>query len=150
MSNMVDPICGEMIKSMGKIFVDDTNLLTFLLNEYNIKVVLKQEQNNLEKWLQLLNAMTGGALNPTKCYCYMISYAFRKGVWGYNSNVSTYKMSIPLPDGSREEIAQLPVSEAKKMLGVWLSPNESDAKHLQEVVVGKTRAWVNLLRNAHL
>jgi hypothetical protein len=53
-------------------------------------------------------------------------------------------MSIPLPDGSQEEIAQLPVSKTNKMLGVWSLPDESDAKHLQEVVVGKTRAWANL------
>ncbi len=36
------------------------------------------------------------------------------------------------------------------MLGVWSSPDGLDAKHLQEVVVGKTRTWVNCLQNANL
>ncbi len=36
------------------------------------------------------------------------------------------------------------------MLGVWSSPDGLDAKHLQEMVVGKTRTWVNQLRNANL
>ena len=36
------------------------------------------------------------------------------------------------------------------MLGVWPSPDGSDAKHLQEVVVGKTRTCMNSLRNANL
>jgi hypothetical protein len=73
-----------------------------------------------------------------------------EGVWEYDKNASSYKLSIPLPDGSREEIIQLPVSKPKKMLGVWSSPHGSDAKHLQEVVVGKTRTWVNCLWNANL
>ncbi len=77
-------------------------------------------------------------------------YIRKEGVWEYDRNASSYKLSIPLPDGSREEIIQLLVSESKKMLGVWLSPDGLDAKHLQEVVVGKTRTWVNQLQNANL
>jgi hypothetical protein len=38
----------------------------------------------------------------------------------------------------------------RKILVVWSSPDGLDAKHLQEVVVGKTRTWVNQLRNANL
>jgi hypothetical protein len=37
------------------------------------------------------------------------------------------------------------------MLGVWSSPDGSDPKHLQEVVVvGKTRTWVSRIRNSNL
>ncbi len=36
------------------------------------------------------------------------------------------------------------------MLGVWPLPDGLDAKNLQEVVVGKTRTWVNCLQNANL
>ncbi len=36
------------------------------------------------------------------------------------------------------------------MLGVLLSPDGLDANHLQEMVVEKTRTWVNCLRNANL
>ncbi len=128
MSTTVYPICGEVIDLMGEIYVDDTNLLTFSLEECNIGAVLKQAQINLDKWSRLLIA-TGGSLNPDKCYWYLISYVCKEGVWEYNRNASSYKLPIPLPDGSREEIIQLPVAESKKMLGVWLPPDGSDAKH---------------------
>jgi hypothetical protein len=138
MSTTVTPISRKSIEFIGKIYVDDTDLLTFHLEEYDIGVVLKRAQINLDKWLQLLIA-TGGSLNPDKCYWYLISYVCNEVVWGYDKNTSSYKLSIPLPDGSWEEIIQLPVLEPKKMLGVWSSPDGLDAKHLQKVVVGKTR-----------
>jgi hypothetical protein len=138
MSTTVSLISRKLIEFMGKIYVDDTDLLTFHLEEYYIGEVLKRVQINLDKWLQLLIA-TGGSLNPDKCYWYLISYVCNEGVWEYNKNASSYKLSIPLPDGSREEIIQLPVFEPKKMLGVWSSPDGLDAKHLQGVVMRKTR-----------
>ena len=69
---MESPISGEIIEFMGEIYIDDTDLLTFPLEEYNVGAVMKQAQTNLDKWSQLLNA-TGGALNPDKCYWYLIS-----------------------------------------------------------------------------
>ena len=148
MSATVSPISGKLVEFMGEIYVDDTDLLTFL-DVYEIRAVLKQAQINLDKWTRLLNA-TGESLNPDWCYWYLISYICREGIWEYDQESSSGKLTISLPDGSREEIIQLPVLESKKMLGVWLSPDCSDAKHLQEVVVGKTRTWMNHLRNANL
>jgi hypothetical protein len=48
------------------------------------------------------------------------------------------------------EITCLPVSEARKMLGVWSSPDRIDTTHLQEVVVKKAEKWVQRLKNLHL
>jgi hypothetical protein len=110
---------------------------------------MKQAQTNLDKWSQLLNT-TGGAFNPDKCYWYLISHVCNKGIWEYDKNGSAHILSIPLPDGSRQQILQLPVLESKKMLGVWSLPDGSDTKHLQEVVVGKTRTWVSCIRNSNL
>ncbi len=138
MFTTVSPISRDVIEITGEIYVDDTNLLTFPLEECDIGAVLRWAQTNLDKWSRLLIA-TGGSLNPDKCYWYLISYVGKEGVWEYNRNASSYKLSIPLPAGSWEEIIQLPVSESKKMLGVWLSPDGLDAKHLQEVVVWKSR-----------
>jgi hypothetical protein len=66
MSTTVSPISGEVIEFVGEIYVDDTDLLTFPLEEYNIGAVLRRAQTNLDKWLRLLIA-TGGSLNPDKC-----------------------------------------------------------------------------------
>jgi hypothetical protein len=81
----------------------------------------------------------------------MISYVYQDGSWQYNTtSASTLKLTIPLPDSTMEEIAQLPITEVRKILGAWLSPDELDATHLQEVVIGKVAKWTGRLKNAHL
>jgi hypothetical protein len=52
---------------MGEIYVDDMDLLTFLLDVPDLETLMEITQGNLNKWARLLNAM-GGALNPDKCY----------------------------------------------------------------------------------
>jgi hypothetical protein len=72
-STWVLPISREAIEFIGEIYVDDTDLLTILLNVFDSDAVLLASQNNLDKWAKLLIA-TGGTLNPDKCYWYMVSY----------------------------------------------------------------------------
>jgi hypothetical protein len=100
------------------------------------------------KWAELLIA-TGGALNPDKCYWYMVSYVCREGEWEYD-DTKLYELTIILPDGTRKAIMQFHVMDSRKMMGVWSLPNGSDKKHLQEVVIGKTTKWVGKLKNSHL
>ncbi len=83
MSTTVSLMGRELIDFMGKIYVDNTNLLTFLLEEYDTGVVTKWVQINLNKWSKLLIA-TGGSLNLDKCYWYLISYICNEGVWKYS------------------------------------------------------------------
>jgi hypothetical protein len=147
-STMALPVSGTPIKFMGEIFVDNTDLLTMLQDVFSVTEILPIAQANLDKWASLLIA-TGGALNPSKCYWYMISYKCRNGEWEYNNN-TRHKLTILLPGGDRTEIAQLLVTEGKKMLVVWSSPTGLDTKHLQEMVFGKTSNWVGRLKNAHL
>ena len=99
--------------------------------------------------MHLLNT-TGGALNPTKYYWYGISYKYHDKQWVYDTDPPDNSLTIPLLDGSRAEIAVLSVMEARKMLGVWSSPDGSDNMHLNQVVVAKVSNWVNKIKNAHL
>ncbi len=148
-STLVSPISGAKIEFMGEIYVDDTNLLTILAEEYDKNKVIQQAQVNLTKWAHLLN-VTGGALNPSKCYWYMIAHKYHEGQWVYNNEPPLGNLKIPLPDGTKAESAYLPVTEVRKMLGVWSSPDGNDTTHLQEVVVKKAEKWVQRLKNAHL
>ncbi len=145
---MASPVSRTPIEFMGEIFVDDTDLLTMLQDVFSVTEILPIAQANLDKWASLLIA-TGSALNPSKCYWYMISYKCQNGEWEYDNNTQ-HKLMILLPGGDRTEIVQLLVMEGKKMLGVWSSPTGLDTKHLQEVVFGKTSNWVGRLKNAHL
>jgi hypothetical protein len=145
---VTSPISGKLIKFMGEIYVNDMDLFTLLLDVPDLETLMEITQGNLNKWARLLNA-TGGALNPDKCYWYLIYYKCRNGVWeyGYTEN---YSFTIPLPNNTRAKISQLHITEAKKMLGVWSNPIGSDEKHLKEVVVGKMKQWASRIKIAHL
>jgi hypothetical protein len=134
-STLVLSISGKTIEFMGEIYVDNTNLLTILPEVFDSDGILLAAQNNLEKWAELLIA-TCGALNPDKCYWYMVSYVCHKGEWEFDDTKS-YDLMIILPDGTGKAITQLCVMDSQKMLGVWSLPNGSDMKHLQKVVIGK-------------
>ncbi len=148
-SNLTSSITGQTIEYMGEIYVNNTDLLTIVDGEHDKNRILQRAQANLDKWAHLLN-VTGGLLNPIKCYLFAISYKYHKEQWVYNINPPDSSLTIPLPDGSSAEIAVLPVTEARKMLGVWLSPDGSDDTHLNQVVVGKVSKWVNKIKNMHL
>ncbi len=75
---VTSPISGELNEFMGEIYADDTDLLTFLFNMPNLETIMELTQRNLDKWARLLNAR-GGALNPDKCYWYLIYYECQKG-----------------------------------------------------------------------
>ncbi len=148
-STLVSPISGAKIEFMGEIYVDNTNLLTILADMYDKNKVLQRAQVNLTKWAHLLNA-TGGALNPCMCFWYMIAHKYHEGQWVYDNKPPLGNLKIPLPDRTEAEIAHLPVTEARKMLGVWSSPDRNDTTYLQEMVVKKAEKWVHQLKNAHL
>jgi hypothetical protein len=92
---VISPISGKTIEFMGGIYVDDTDLLTFLFNLPDLETLMELTQGNLNKWVRLLNA-TGGALNPDKCRWYLIYYKCQNGVWEYG-HMEDYSLTIPLP-----------------------------------------------------
>jgi hypothetical protein len=72
-SVLISPISGIPTEFLGEIFVDDTDLFTMLPDIFNTAKLLPTAQANLDKWARLLIA-TGGALNPSKCYWYVVYY----------------------------------------------------------------------------
>jgi hypothetical protein len=115
-STLVLPITGDVIEFMGEIYVDDTDLLTILQDVFDSDEVLRTAQKNLDKWTELLMA-TGGALNPDKCYWYMVSYVCRDGEWFYD-DTNSFELTIILPDGTRRAITQLWVTDKENARGM--------------------------------
>jgi hypothetical protein len=146
-SFLISPGTKEEAKFMGQIFVDDTDLLTFLQGLYNIQELMSVAQRDLDKWTEPLIA-TGGALNPDKCYWYLVTYKCVNGVWQHDHDGS-HNVSIMLPDGSRQEIMQVNHDESKKMLRVWSNPTGSDDKHRNEAILGRTETWATRVKNSH-
>jgi hypothetical protein len=128
---------GVSIEFMGEIYVDDFNLLVFLVDKFDCGKLMQVAQKSLDAWAGLLYA-TGGALNPDKYYCYLVSYTCANGEWRYDHQTN-FILTIPLPDEARAEIQQSNIDEAKKMLGVWSTPSGNDMRHLEECIIAKTR-----------
>ncbi len=72
-SKILDPIKSALIHVVGVLFVDDTDLYTWDVSLKTGHDIWKQHQKELDQWTLLLNTM-GGALSPSKCFCYLIDY----------------------------------------------------------------------------
>jgi hypothetical protein len=147
-SSIVSPMSGVSIEFMGNIYVVDSNLLVFLADEFDCGKLMQLAQKSLDAWAGFLNA-TGGALNPNKCYWYLVPYTCANSEWRYDRQTN-FTLTIPLPDGARAEIQQTNIDEAKKMLGVWSTPSGNDTRHLEECIIAKTRTWMEQIKNSTL
>ena len=68
---------------------------------------------------------TGGALEKSKSYWYLIDYECRQGRWTYKS-ISSMPGAIALFNdvtSQKEPIERLPVTEARKSLGIFTRPD---------------------------
>jgi hypothetical protein len=147
-SSIVSPMSGIIIEFMGEIYVDDSDLLVFLENEFDCRKLMQVVQKSLDAWAGLLN-VTGGALNQDKCYWYLVSYTCINGDWEYD-HLTEFTLTIPLLDRARAEIQQTNIDEANKMLGVWSTPSGDDTRHLKECIIAKTRTWMEQIKNSPL
>ena len=88
-----------------------------------------QLQESVINWGRLLIA-TGGALKPSKCSFYLISFKWKAdGTWVFKDNVirTDFAIGVSLADGSLAEIEHLPLSSAVKTLGSMTCPTGSSA-----------------------
>jgi hypothetical protein len=122
---------------MGAIFVDDTNLYTWLEDIRDPGEVWSHAQLELEHWSRLLN-VTGGALKPEKCFWYLLNYECVEGEWKYVDMVPR-EMVITNPDGTTSPISQEQVTTSKKTFGIHDSP--SGATRLTLLTL--RRRWVS-------
>jgi hypothetical protein len=142
-----DPITAAMIHSMGALFVRDTNLYTWREDLLDPGELWCQAQLELEQWSHLLNA-TGGALKPEKCFWCLLDYECKDGKWTYAEMVH-HEMVITIPDGAKSSIKQETVTNSKKTLGIYNSPDGGNADHLS-YIKDKASIWVQRMQNGHL
>ena len=57
---------------------------------------------------------------------------------------------MSIPDGTRAPISPGHFTTAEKSFGEWSTIDGDDSKHIEENVTGKTKNWMNRMRNAHL
>ena len=77
-SAILAPITQTLIAFLGGLYVDDTDLIITQPHYLSSEDVRADLQHAVNEWGKLLIS-TGGALNPQKCYWYMVDYTCTKG-----------------------------------------------------------------------
>ena len=166
-SSFLDPLSREVFGSMGRLFVDDTNLYVTMDAEYTdsilsheellttdfmdpiqlYEVLLAETQLATTSWGSLLVA-GGGSAKQKKCYWQPILYECTDGEWSYVKKVGI-DLTVPQPGNTEVAIAQLSPFESAKELGVRESVSGGSQDQLL-ALRDKFRQWVAKIRNSHL
>ncbi len=151
-AHFIAPISDISGHIVGGIFVDDTDLVH--VNMQVMETILEAHswlQESVINWGHLLIA-TGGALKPSKCSLYLISFKWKAdGTWVYEDNVIQPDLAIgvPLADGCLVEIEHLPVSSAVKTLGSMMCPTGSSTAALGQMQQ-QGQEWVDQVKSGKL
>ena len=79
-------LSGIMVTMVGYAFVDDTDLiLTAEDNTTPARKLLNRFQDAVNYWEGLLRA-TGGTVEPSKTFWYLVDFKWDKGKWQYHSS----------------------------------------------------------------
>ena len=119
------PITSLKCHLTGVIFIDNTDLIHINMeaNE-DVDETLVHLQDSITNWGKLLLA-TGGALKPSKCFLYLISFEWlQDGSQRYTKNEDNeeFQIRVPLADGLMAEIEQYGVDHPAKTLGSMTCP----------------------------
>ena len=132
----------------GIIYVDDTDLVHFRMDEDQGKdEAFFHLQEVITNWGKLLLA-TGGALKPIKCFFHLISFAWKEdGSWFYKNNEEDeeFQAKVPLADGSFGDIQHLGINKPIKTLGSMICPL-GRSKGSIEYMRKKGTAWKNMIK----
>ncbi len=142
------PISEILVKMMGIVFVDDTDLLILKKHLVTIDKLWAEAQEALLAWGCLLIS-SGGALKPEKCHFYLMGFECRDGEWHCVDLESELDMEVPQPDGSMAAISQLPIRESRKTLGIFTNPAGACEKQV-DVMQDKIQTWTFRLKNGNL
>jgi hypothetical protein len=87
-AHFISPISDISSHIVGGLFVDDTDLVHVDMRVMEmILEALSRLQESVINWGHLLIA-TGGALKPSKCSFYLISFKWKAdGTWVYEDNI---------------------------------------------------------------
>ena len=129
-------LTNTIISLVGFAFVDDTDLFCAGATSTTTGAALAADfQGALDRWSGGLRA-TGGALSPTKSFCYLLDFHWSGSSWDYVS-VEDLPGEFTLTDsaGARHPLQWYEPSHAEKTLGVHISMDgneEADIEYLTQ------------------
>jgi hypothetical protein len=124
---LTDPVTREVVRSIGCLFVDDTDLYVLDARLRSALEVYWSAQHMIGLWASLLQA-TGGAIKTEKSFWCLLDYTCKHGEWGY-APFQQLPLSIA-PAGKKVLIPQRKVTDADKTLGVYHCPAGGHQEHL--------------------
>jgi hypothetical protein len=140
-------VSRSLLKILCVAFVDDTDLFhSGNSNSTSGTEVALQMQSILDHWDNLIQ-ITGGALEKSKSYWYLLDYTFRQGKWTYKP-INSVPGKISLYNDktqAKEPIERLPPSSARKALGISTCPTGNMAAEVA-YLVKKTKTWAASLQ----
>ena len=142
---------GLLFTVAALLYVDDTDLLHRFCDPNITELEFVQRvQRATYYWAMLLQA-TGGHLKDTKCYWYLLSYKFVRGVATLRSlrEHSKYQLVIPQPLGEDVEIELRDPDVPSEVLGVYSCPSGIGKKQLSKMV-DKGKKWAGKVRGSSL
>jgi hypothetical protein len=144
------PITKELKEIVGFAFVDNTDLIIARPHEQQeATAVLQQMQMLLQAWEGGIGS-SGGQLEPTKTFWYLIDFEWEAGKWRYKKTKSdSTHLHMTAPDGKVVQIEQVEVNVGRRTLGVRLAP-DGNAQAEIEYLSNEADAWAEKIRTGML
>ena len=129
-NHIYTPVTKEKLDLAGFAYVDDSDLFVLSTTE-NPETTKEKMQELLDAWEEA-SKVTGGALEPKKCWWYLLNYEWHKGMWIYKGKRAEQKLVVRDAQENLQEILQMEAHESQEMLGVYLAPDGNQLQQLQE------------------
>jgi hypothetical protein len=145
------PMTKSNIKTCGFAFVDDSDIISASGHNNNPIHMLNRMQKAINCW-QGVAKTTGGALEPTKSWWYLIHFSWKNGNWRYETRCNMpedINLSAEDKDNNRTNLCYLESLEAQKMLGVFLSP-DGNVNLQYQTMLNKTTQYGEMIRTGHI
>ncbi len=147
-SSIIDPITGKITRSVGCLFVDDTDLYGMHHEMKRVAEILFLAQLCVDLWSALLRA-TGGDIKDAKSFMYLISYLCENGTWRYETKEEQPAVIYLSTESGPQPLHRKEIDEAERTLGVYHCPSGGHRQHLT-TLRDRGTLWVNNMKNASL
>jgi hypothetical protein len=143
-ANFVTPISQTDMQLVGYAYVDDTDLIV-TANEDDEEDAMQKMQECLSTWEQVID-ITGGQLEPSKTYWYLIKFIWKDGKWKYASKRDS-KADLVMTNATQQQVQveRVEASEARRTLGVRLAPDGNNRAEF-EYLKHQCDQWADRLR----
>ena len=125
-------ISKEVLELCGFAFVDNSDIIAVSNSENNLDNRLTQMQEVLDQWEKAAK-VTGGAIEPRKCWVYIVHFEWDKNRWKYGKTPDRKLYALD-SSNNRKEVQAISSSQAENMLGVFLAPDGNDKHQINHML----------------